>query len=117
MERVFVLLAFFAFNLALPCVNGNKNRIVNGDELTDIRDAPWIASLRESLTGNPGPNTHICGSVILNENWVISSAHCCRMGIPELFFVVAGSATLAQGSGQWSVAGSIRMCWDVFHFS
>ncbi len=47
-------------------------RIVGGED-ADIVDYPWQISLQ---VVNETGAAHICGGTILNENWVITAAHC-----------------------------------------
>lgn len=51
---------------------GGSTRIVGGDEAT-AHAWPWQASLRSS--GWMG-SSHICGATIINEEWLVTAAHC-----------------------------------------
>jgi trypsin len=51
---------------------GTDGRIVGG-ELADIKNLPYQASIQLNFYRN---FYHICGGSILNENTIISAAHC-----------------------------------------
>merc|ERR1712025_686845 len=60
-----------------------EGRIVGGEEAPP-HEFPWQISLR-----NLG--SHICGGSIINENQVITAAHCVEGGLPILDSIVAGA--------------------------
>merc|ERR1711915_322052 len=65
-------------------------RIVGGEEASD-GEFPWQVSLRS--IGALGA-THFCGGSIINENWILTAAHCCAGQIPATMHVVAGGIKL-----------------------
>merc|ERR1712018_92868 len=60
--------------------------VVRGEDAED-GEFPWQVQLRDSAT-----NTHslFCGGSVLNEEWVITAAHCCAGEQPRGIHVVAG---------------------------
>lgn len=44
-------------------------RIVGGSRVTEIEEAPWIASLQRN-------NKHVCGASVVSQSAVITAAHC-----------------------------------------
>merc|ERR1712035_202570 len=67
-----------------------QGRIVGGEEAAD-GEFPWQVSLRS--IGALGA-THFCGGSIINENWILTAAHCCAGQIPATMHVVAGGIKL-----------------------
>ncbi|XP_030060785.1 chymotrypsinogen A [Microcaecilia unicolor] len=65
---------------AIPPVVSNLQRIINGEEAIP-GSWPWQVSLQYY-------GSHYCGGSIINENWVITAAHCDPR--PDLEFVVIG---------------------------
>jgi len=57
--------------------NSLFKRIVNGED-ADLKDWPWIANMRRK--SNP---RHLCGASILNENFILTAAHCLGYGKPD----------------------------------
>ena len=70
------------------------NKIVGGSN-AELGEFPYQVSIREFADS---PLTHICGGSILNENWVLTAAHCCA-GFPVLFHVVSGDVKVAINEG------------------
>ncbi|MGK0316553.1 MAG: trypsin [Saprospiraceae bacterium] len=50
----------------------NAQQIIGGEPI-DISDAPWNVSFEKTVDGSVG---HYCGGVIINEYWIVTSAHC-----------------------------------------
>jgi len=67
-----------------------KGRIVGGEPAAD-GEFPWQVSIRQ--IGNIGA-THFCGGTIINENWVMTAAHCCAGQTPHFMHIVAGGIKL-----------------------
>lgn len=60
LKEIFVLVALIGYIHA--------NKIVGGTEVTLEDEHPWQISLR--TTG------HICGGSLINNQWVVTAAHC-----------------------------------------
>merc|ERR1712211_153625 len=97
---------------ALPPLSKDvgTGRIVGGDEAED-GEFPWQVSLRQ--IGAIGA-THFCGGTVLNENWVVTAAHCCAGQIPLLMHVVAGGIKLNNAEGERS-GGTLRRSLDILN--
>merc|ERR1711953_381858 len=66
-----------------PAIRFADSKIIGGSEAPK-HEFPWQISLR-----NLG--SHICGGSIINENQVITAAHCVEGGLPILDSIVAGA--------------------------
>lgn len=72
------------------------NRIVGGEETT-IEEFPYQISLEYG-------SSHRCGGSILDENTILTAAHC-TYGLSSLYFYVrAGTANLGSGGQRVSVS-------------
>lgn len=78
MKLLLVLFAFFAATYAAP-------QIVGGEDAED-GEFPWQVQLRSS----DSTGSLFCGGSVLNEEWVITAAHCCHGSLPRGVHVVAG---------------------------
>ena len=59
--------------------------IVGGEDAED-GEFPWQVQLRSS----DSTRSLFCGGSVLNEEWVITAAHCCHGTLPRGVHVVAG---------------------------
>jgi len=53
-------------------------RVIGGGD-TSIEEFPWQVSLQKITLGNiiPFPQwRHVCGASIINNNWLLTAAHC-----------------------------------------
>ncbi|CAG7836812.1 unnamed protein product [Allacma fusca] len=74
---------------ALIRPNGRGGRIVGGDE-SRPNSHPSIVSIQ---VGTEGSHRHYCGGSIINENYIITAAHCATLS-PSQYFIVAGEHDL-----------------------
>ena len=51
-----------------------QNPVIIGGEPADISEAPWQVSLEYEEDGDECQ--HFCGGVILNNEWILTAAHC-----------------------------------------
>nr|AUI10834.1 putative PQM protease precursor [Anyphaena accentuata] len=81
MKLLTVTLMFFSYGFSLGKLYTVKDcgkslaavgRIVNGT-ISKPGAYPWMVSIHESFKGKWG---HVCGGSILNENWIVTAAHC-----------------------------------------
>ncbi|XP_067875628.1 transmembrane protease serine 6 isoform X2 [Heterodontus francisci] len=66
----------------------SRNKIVGGTNSTE-GEWPWQASLQIS-------SQHVCGGILINENWVLSAAHCFTSSStpPAIWTVILGKFKL-----------------------
>ncbi|KAJ8020435.1 Transmembrane protease serine 5 [Holothuria leucospilota] len=79
----------FSFTVSASCGKESmtlRPRIIGGDD-AQVGQYPWMAS----LTGS----THFCGAFIINENWLISAAHC---DVDVGTSVIAGDVSLMSAT-------------------
>merc|ERR1719328_508926 len=105
MKLAFVLFCFIAATYTAPPLT-----IVGGEDAED-GEFPWQVQLRSSS------NTHslFCGGSVLNEEWVITAAHCCRGKTAGGVHVVAGGILRIEddeGEEQFSDVSKIIMHED-----
>nr|AUI10833.1 putative PQM protease precursor [Eratigena atrica] len=56
-----------------------QGRIVGG-KIAKFGDYPWMVSIQEK--NSKGTFDHICGGSIINENWIVTAAHCFNKSDP-----------------------------------
>merc|ERR1712137_747561 len=112
MKTVFVVLACMAVAYARPLnnravngdncgtrkvVNGTNNRIVNG-ETAYHGQFPWQISLRYGIFSS---KSHICGGSIIDEQWILTAAHCFgNSRNPDYYQVRVGSQDQTSGGSE-----------------
>ena len=72
-------------------------RIVGGTEAEEGA-WPWMAAL--VYAGMDSYNGHFCGGALIDEEWVVTAAHCTEDLDPEDMEVVLDTNNLANGDGQ-----------------
>jgi chymotrypsin len=76
----------------LPTLIGGTPRIVGGNEALE-HSWPWQVSLRTTST-----SFHFCGGSLINEEWVVTAAHCVDGDTPSGLKVTTGDHHKTQGS-------------------
>ncbi|KAK9300704.1 hypothetical protein QLX08_006729 [Tetragonisca angustula] len=76
-------------------------RIVNGENAKE-GEIPYQVSLQ-----NKDSSFHFCGGSVLNENYVITAAHCTKGRTPDSIKVVAGTINLTKLGSEHPVANII----------
>lgn len=76
---------------------GGGNRIVGGRDAS-IEEYPWQITLRRKASAN-APFKHSCGGSILNENIILTAAHCVVNRVAKDYIVVAGTSHKTGGDG------------------
>lgn len=66
--KLLLLFALVGTSLAMTVLNGTS-RMINGVNVNNINQAPWMASIQAN--GN-----HICGATIIDKRWLLTSAAC-----------------------------------------
>jgi len=91
--QIIILLVAAASSSAGPF----ESRVINGEPAIP-HTAPYIVSLQVfNRTGDPNVSRHTCGGSIINENWVITAAHCVVNRPADVFLgVFAGRHDLLQ---------------------
>jgi len=74
----------------------HPNRIVGGEPAGE-NEFPYIIDIRMSYSSS-GRSYHACGGAILNENWVLTAAHCSQRAASS-YVLVAGEYDFAFSSG------------------
>jgi secreted trypsin-like serine protease len=75
-------------------------RIVGGIEALEY-EFPWQASVRRKSTGS-----HFCGGMIINENWILTAAHC-------MDGETANAVSIVVGEHDRSAASDVRQTLSV----
>ncbi|KAG7197994.1 hypothetical protein KM043_016219 [Ampulex compressa] len=94
------LLALVAFSEA-AVLQFNDPRIVNGRDAKP-GEIPYQVSLQRIAS-----SMHFCGGSILNENYVITAAHCVAGNSPSALKVIAGTIDLRKPRSEHFVAAII----------
>ncbi|XP_049831474.1 chymotrypsin-1-like [Schistocerca gregaria] len=80
-------------------VSGHGSRIVNGKPAAD-HEFPALASLHVN-------GSHYCGANVLNENWLVTAAHCVTTSKPSQQYILAGTNSQTSGGSIHQVEQSI----------
>uniref|UniRef100_A0A665TQP7 Chymotrypsin B n=1 Tax=Echeneis naucrates TaxID=173247 RepID=A0A665TQP7_ECHNA len=86
----FISTAYGCGTPAIPPQVSGYARIVNGEEAVP-HSWPWQVSLQQSN------GFHFCGGSLINENWVVTAAHC---NVRTYHRVVAGEHDKGYGSNE-----------------
>merc|ERR1711917_172487 len=101
-KHIALLLALVSSAYAASLNQGDK--IVGGEE-AEPHEFPWQGSLRRK-----SDNFHFCGGSVLNENTVVSAAHCTVIwDSPDEVVVVAGEHNNLVDEGTEQTVGVSRL--------
>ncbi|XP_063397502.1 chymotrypsin-like serine proteinase [Mytilus trossulus] len=84
----------FSHSSEVQNVDGLTSKIVGGSN-ADISDYPWQVSLQLRSSGSW---YHICGGSIINNNWVVTAAHCVDGSSTNNLRIAAGMTLLSDTS-------------------
>ncbi|XP_063416940.1 chymotrypsin-like serine proteinase [Mytilus trossulus] len=84
----------FSHSSEVQNVDGITSKIVGGSN-ADISDYPWQVSLQLRSSGSW---YHICGGSIINNNWVVTAAHCVDGSSTNNLRIAAGMTLLSDTS-------------------
>lgn len=76
-------------------------KIIGGED-AKFADHPWQVALLVSWVADT-PKAQFCGGSILNEEWVLTAAHCVTGNTPIDMHVLSGTADLASGGQRHNV--------------
>uniref|UniRef100_A0A6J0V3S0 Gilatoxin-like n=1 Tax=Pogona vitticeps TaxID=103695 RepID=A0A6J0V3S0_9SAUR len=93
----------FFLLLTLSFVSAGRNRIIGG-EVCSESEHPWLVLLYDA-------NGPYCSGILLNNNWVITAAHCYIRGEIQLRFGVHNREN-PRGDEQLRVGADIVCCPD-----
>lgn len=93
--RVVFLLVLIALCDA-QTIRDKYPKIVNGTD-ADISEAPFLVSLQYILS--PTEIFHTCGGSILNQEWILTAAHCIEDEFPESYLVEYATTEISNGHG------------------
>ncbi|CBY06791.1 unnamed protein product [Oikopleura dioica] len=84
----------------------NKNRLIEQDDakivggvVAEENQWPWITRL--SLRDADG-NAYLCGGTVIDNNWVLTAAHCCD-GIQDIFVTFGDLSSTSFESNQYTL--------------
>ncbi|KAB5426621.1 serine protease, partial [Phocaeicola vulgatus] len=103
MERFVVVLLLASLVAAKP----HHGRVVGGED-ADPHEFPYQVSLQWNFNNGETKNFHFCGGSIINENWILTAAHC-HTQVSEGGFieVVAGEYNLSHENGTEQVRRAV----------
>ncbi|XP_047525821.1 chymotrypsin-2-like [Pieris napi] len=102
---------FLHFGILLLLSHGllgevDVSEAIDGDSrIVGVKDAtPGMANYQVSMRGHSGKEEwHTCGGSILNEEYVLTAAHCIHGKRPDELSIVVGSHTLNKGGDRYKI--------------
>eukprot|EP00062_Callorhinchus_milii_P005437 gi/632944860/ref/XP_007887731.1/ PREDICTED: chymotrypsin A-like [Callorhinchus milii] len=111
---LYLINAAYGLECGRPAINPvitGYSRIVNGEDAVS-GSWPWQISLQDYS------GWHFCGGSLLNENWVVTAAHC---GVGQSHYVVLGAHNKCSSSEDNVVVGVARAFthpnWDSYNIN
>lgn len=87
------LVFYYLLLISLPVFAASpqqvSTRIVGGVESSAATEYPWIVSLKFQSN-----NQHFCGGTLINQQWVLTAAHCIASESPSTFIATVGEYDL-----------------------
>jgi len=85
-----------------------SNRIIDGQEA--VANAwPWVVRIAE---GSGDSMRQICGGAILNNDWIVSAAHCIITIDPSLYSVILGDHKINEITGREQVSRVTELVYN-----
>uniref|UniRef100_A0A4W3K4W5 chymotrypsin n=1 Tax=Callorhinchus milii TaxID=7868 RepID=A0A4W3K4W5_CALMI len=108
---LYLINAAYGLECGRPAINPvitGYSRIVNGEDAVS-GSWPWQISLQDYS------GWHFCGGSLLNENWVVTAAHC---GVGQSHYVVLGAHNKCSSSEDNVVVGAFtHPNWDSYNIN
>lgn len=93
----------------------DSHRIVGG-QVSQPGQWPWMALVLSTFTGDDGLNrTFQCGGSIINEEWVLTAAHCLQLANnerPVVVRLVVGDHDITESDGNEMRLTADQVCSD-----
>lgn len=91
-EIIFINFIFAILNVSISAIDESRNGRIIGGNNANLGQYPYHASIRSH-----GGHVVICGSAILNNRWVVTTARCTMAHVGTSLEVVIGSNIATHG--------------------